>query len=175
MKYLSSSSNSKNNKELYKVDKIITRKIVKRKKFYLIKWEGYSIRYCSWEPISHLYNILDMVEDFESNYPNSIDKKELKHFLDEYKLYQIKKKFIKKKVIKNNKLKSNDPIDIIINLQETDNNPNYEDKQNLYEIPIEEKDKDNESKSKDESSNNSDNKYNNLNNYGKLIHPIIIW
>ena len=75
----------------YNVDKIITRKIKKGKKFYLIKWKGFSLEYCSWEPISHLNKILNIVEIFDKYFHNSIEKEEYKHFLKFYKKYKKKK------------------------------------------------------------------------------------
>ena len=53
----------------YNVDKIITRKIKRGQKFYLIKWKGFPLEYCSWEPISHLTKILNVVEIFDNNFP----------------------------------------------------------------------------------------------------------
>ena len=176
MKYINSNTNNKRNKELYEVDKIITRKIKKGKKFYLIKWEGYSIRYCSWEPLSHLNNILEMVEDFERNYPESIDKIELKHFLREYKSYQMERNFLKKKFSKIKKLKTYDSIKIIINLNELENSNNNkkenEEQNNIIEFPIGNKEKEIETEKQEK---NSENKFYNENNFGKLIQPTIIW
>ena len=83
MKYLKSIKDSKKN--CYDVEYIITRKIKGNKKFYLIKWEGYPLTGCSWEPISHLYNVIDMVKEFEENFPQSINHKVLKEFYSEYK------------------------------------------------------------------------------------------
>ena len=81
MKYLNSKTNLKINKDYYQVEKIITRKTVGKNRMYLIKWEGYPLKDCSWEPVSHLDNISDMLENFNENYPNSIDKKRLKKYL----------------------------------------------------------------------------------------------
>ena len=82
--------------KFYDVDKIITRKIKRGKKLYLIKWKGFSLKYCTWEPISHLTNIKSQVKLFDNNFPNSIDKKEYKAFLSLYKNYK-KEKLMKKK------------------------------------------------------------------------------
>ena len=54
-------------KDYYDVETILGRKIINNKKYYLIKWEGYSNEESTWEPISHLLNVRDMVEDFEKN------------------------------------------------------------------------------------------------------------
>ena len=75
----------------YKVDKIITRKIKKGKKYYLIKWKGFSLEHSTWEPISHLSKILNIVEIFDNNFPDSIEKEEYAKFLKLYKKYKKKK------------------------------------------------------------------------------------
>ena len=54
MKYLNSKTNLKINKDYYQVEKIITRKTVGKNRMYLIKWEGYPLKDCSWEPASHI-------------------------------------------------------------------------------------------------------------------------
>jgi hypothetical protein len=32
---------------------------------YKIKWKGYSLDECTWEPISNLKEVLPLIEDFE--------------------------------------------------------------------------------------------------------------
>ena len=61
--------------DYYEVEKIITRRFKGKNKLYLIKWLGYPITDCTWEPISHLGNINTLVEQFDDNFPNSIDKR----------------------------------------------------------------------------------------------------
>ena len=107
MKY----NNSKRLKnKLYEVEKIITRKIENSNKLYLIKWKGYSLRYCSWEPIPHLENILDMVNDFENNFPFTIDQKALKTFFNLYNKALEKKNVFKEKTFLKRKTKKNSLI-----------------------------------------------------------------
>ena len=65
------SSESRN--EIYEVEKIITRKIYKNKKYYLIKWLCFPINESTWEPKSNLKNLNYMIGKFESQYPSSID------------------------------------------------------------------------------------------------------
>ena len=86
---------------LYDIESIITRKIKGNKKYYLIKWEGYPITDCSWEPLSHLSNLADVVKDFDRNYPSSIDQKALHQFKIEYKKYKNEKRKKKKNYQKN--------------------------------------------------------------------------
>ena len=81
MKYLSTKRNLNTNKDYYEVEKIITRKTFGKNRMYLIKWLGYPLKDCSWEPISNLSSISDMVENFDQNFPNSVDKRQLKKYL----------------------------------------------------------------------------------------------
>ena len=97
MKYIKS-DNSTHHK-LYNIEKIITRKIFKGKKLYLIKWEGYSLNNCTWEPLFHLKTVYDMVIEFEEAYPSSILRKEYKQFLRLYKNYKLQNKFNKNTII----------------------------------------------------------------------------
>jgi len=66
--------------EYFNVERIITRKYKDNKKYYLVKWVGYPLKDCSWEPASNLENIKLMVDNFENNYPNSINKRLLKKY-----------------------------------------------------------------------------------------------
>ena len=49
----------------YIVEKILDSKLEKGKKMYKIKWKGYPVSQCTWEPVAHLSNCIDMVKDFE--------------------------------------------------------------------------------------------------------------
>jgi len=51
----------------YAVEKILDKKEIKGKILYFVKWEGYPDSDNTWEPIEHLLNVIDMVEDFEAN------------------------------------------------------------------------------------------------------------
>ncbi|CAG2219781.1 unnamed protein product [Mytilus edulis] len=43
----------------YRVERLISRKLEKRKELmYMVKWEGYSVYECSWEPEAHLNQVL---------------------------------------------------------------------------------------------------------------------
>jgi hypothetical protein len=119
MKYHEDKGNSNLSKDYFIVDKIIARKLVGKKKLYLIKWKGYPVGDCSWEPISNLVNITNMVEDFDKNFPNSIDKRRLKKYLKVIKqrsnhIIKIKNPFFKKIVFKNEKNTIEDNIIICI-------------------------------------------------------------
>ena len=163
----------------YKVDKIITRKIKKGKKYYLIKWKGFSLEHSTWEPISHLSKILNIVEIFDNNFPDSIEKEEYAKFLKLFKKYKKKKLvnsinsqiIIEKKNISSNK--------IIINLEDM----------NISEIKAEEENKtdeiinaskitiiiDKEKENTIMNNNLEDNNKCNIFGEEKLIKPILIW
>ena len=98
-----------NDKE-YEVEKIITRKYYKNKKYYLIKWLCYPITESTWEPISNIKNLDSMLKEFEHECPYSIDKemydiyctetkkrKSKSHKNKKNKKIQIEKKFLAKK------------------------------------------------------------------------------
>ena len=93
----------KRGNDFYDVEKIITKKCKGNKRYYLIKWVGYPLTECSWEPASNLETISKMVEDFDNNYPNSIDKRQLKMYLRLNKRNRNKKNINRNKVgLKNN-------------------------------------------------------------------------
>ena len=62
----------------YEVEKIKDRRIIGGRKEYLIKWKGYSDNESTWEPLSHLIFILDIVEEFDIQYDNKKIKKNSK-------------------------------------------------------------------------------------------------
>ena len=182
MKSLVSNNNSGN--KSFDVEKIITRRIDGKKCLYLIKWEGYPITACTWEPISHLSNIIDMVNEFEDNFPQSINQKLLKEFYLEYQKYKYKKFLQKKRILKTHKNKKTKNNKIVIPLEDLDfPYPIYEEEEkkeeiskihsnSLYEIN---KNQENESKNIDGNIDILNKDKINEQNVGKLIEPIIIW
>ena len=168
MKFIKSNNTYK--QKFYNVEFIITRRIKGKKKLYLIKWEGYPIRGCSWEPISHLTNIKDMVKEFDDNFPNSINHKYLKEFKLELKKHKQNSKIKKFKKIK----KSPQSNKIIIELDDINSiNKEKEREETKIESDIVIEKLDNENK------NELIKKTNDISNYfkndGKLIKPILIW
>ena len=142
MKYLLSKKRFNNDKDYFDVEKIITRKINGKKKYYLIKWVGYPLKDCSWEPISHLQNISHMIEIFDNNFPASIDKKGLKRYLcainrKESHIIRIKNPFLKSKCFR--KLKKKKESNIIINIDNSRININLENIEKKEEKKEEEK------------------------------------
>ena len=53
----------------YEVEEILDKRINKKgKEEYKIKWEGYSLEESSWEPISNLKNVLNMIKEYNNNH-----------------------------------------------------------------------------------------------------------
>ncbi len=171
--------------DLYNIEYIITRRTEGKKNFYLIKWEGYPIKDCSWEPISHLSNIKDMVQKFDDNFPYSINQKALKEFYIELQKYEHKKYLQKKRILKNIKNKKQKSKKIIIslfefNLDSIDNNEEKEEPIKIEinsTVDINENKENNDTLVKDFSINlDKDNSESfETNNFGKLKKPILIW
>ena len=114
--------------DFYEVETIITKKKLKGKNYYLIKWQGYPVIESTWEPTSNLKNVQYMIRDFESDYPESIDKELFEIFQNNNTSTNIgkscernslnKKKFrgknIKKEQKENFKVKNqNDELDML--------------------------------------------------------------
>ena len=169
--------------DYYEVEKIITRKNNGKNKLYLIKWFGYPITDCSWEPISHLSNINTLVENFDKNFPHSIDKRLLRKYFHSINKgnkvnkprFKNKNKVIPKSIVKN---KINENNHIIINLEDSSivsKDFNEDEKATEVDSIIDRleisKKKDEENKILEEAPTELTEE----NNEPKLIKPIIIW
>ena len=88
----------------YDVEKIINKRRIGRKNYYLVKWLNYPIEDCTWEPLSNLQNVKFLVENFDADYPLSVDEKMFNLF--ERKITSFKKKPKTDKKFLNKKLKS---------------------------------------------------------------------
>ena len=75
--------NFNNSSEMYEVEKIINCKCYRNKKYYLIKWLCYPICQSTWEPKSNLKHLNYMIQEFESEYPYSIDHSMYNIFCEE--------------------------------------------------------------------------------------------
>ena len=74
----------------YQVEAIIDKRLnKKRKPEYKIKWKNYPFEECSWEPLSHLKNIMFMVKEFEQNH---IKEKSTSSSNDDYSSFTKKKR-----------------------------------------------------------------------------------
>jgi hypothetical protein len=88
---------------IYEVEKIINCKFYKNKKFYLIKWLYFPINESTWEPKSNLKNLKNLIYEFESEYPFSIDHDMYNIFCEEI---NKKKRYKNKNKNKKNLLES---------------------------------------------------------------------
>jgi hypothetical protein len=88
---------------LYEVEKIINCKYFKNKKYYLIKWLCYPINQSTWEPKTNLKHLKYLIDEFEDQYPYTIDKSMYNIFCNEVN----NKKKIKNKGKKDKNLNSN--------------------------------------------------------------------
>ena len=52
--------------EEYPVEKIIGKRTIKGKVEYKVKWDGYPMDQCTWEPLRNLENVREMVEEYEN-------------------------------------------------------------------------------------------------------------
>ena len=77
--------------DFYEVEKIITRKYFKNKKYYLIKWLYYPINQSTWETQSNLKHLQYLINDFEAQFPNTIDQNMYNIFCNEIKNKKTRK------------------------------------------------------------------------------------
>ena len=71
--------------DLYEVEKIINCKYFNNKKYYLIKWLFYPINQSTWEPKSNLKHLKYLIDEFEAQYPQTIDQNMYNIFCNEIK------------------------------------------------------------------------------------------
>ena len=66
-------------KEVYfTIEKILDKMKIKDKIFYKIKWKGYPMEECTWEPLENLQYALSLVEQFDKEWTNKSKKKSKK-------------------------------------------------------------------------------------------------
>ena len=100
--------------EYYNIEKIIDRKRVNGKFLYKIKWEGYPMSQCTWEPLKNLENAKSLIEEYDKAHPINIDEEEPTKRKEV--INNNKKKKISEEICKENK--DNDNIDISKNKNE---------------------------------------------------------
>ena len=65
--------------QLYNVEKILDKKKVGGKVLYKVKWEGYDIDQCTWEPLKNLFNVQKFINEYEKKHKqrnqNCLNKK----------------------------------------------------------------------------------------------------
>lgn len=55
----------KKSPKTYEVEDILRETFIYGKVHYLIKWKGYGLRDCTWEPIEHLKNVPDIIHKWK--------------------------------------------------------------------------------------------------------------
>ena len=71
----------------YTVEKLVDMKIEKGKKFFKVKWKGWPMEDCTWEPEVALKNVKNQVKSFEADYIGK-NKKSNKDIIEDDQ-YQI--------------------------------------------------------------------------------------
>ena len=61
---------SETQEDEYEVEAILDKKLVRQKPFYLVKWLGYPLHEATWEPLTHLINTQELVNEFEKAHNN---------------------------------------------------------------------------------------------------------
>ena len=59
--------------EYYNIEKILDRRRINNKFEYKIKWEGYPISQCTWEPMKNLENAKPLIMEYDNLHPINID------------------------------------------------------------------------------------------------------
>jgi hypothetical protein len=99
-------------KYIYDVEKILDKRIIDDKVYYLLKWVDYSDSYNTWEPEEHL-DCQDLVDKYEDEQKASSDQRKQKTYdtSDESSSFSLdvgtSKKHKKKKIRKHKTYKSN--------------------------------------------------------------------
>ena len=57
---------TEDNQEEYEVEKILDKRIIRKKPQYLVKWLGYPLYDATWEPVENLKNCQEKVKEYES-------------------------------------------------------------------------------------------------------------
>ena len=99
--------------EFYNIEKILGRRKQNGIIQYKIKWEGYPISQCTWEPMKNLETAKELVEEYDRTHPITLDKKSGKSEQkkkDKNTTLLTKKRSIKKD---ENKIQENLPNEII--------------------------------------------------------------
>lgn len=64
------------NSDYYEVEKILDCRVWRYKKYYLVKWKGYSEKDNTWEPLCNLKNVYSLVADFHKDKKKPCSKHE---------------------------------------------------------------------------------------------------
>ena len=73
--------------DIYEVEKIIGKRNVNGKIEYKVKWLGYKMTECTWEPEENLVNVRDLIDKFENKKEKNENKLNSNNInLNEYKI-----------------------------------------------------------------------------------------
>ena len=61
----------------YKIEKILSKRKIKGKYQYKIKWEGFPLDKCTWEPVENLECAKDLLDEFNRTHKKKLKKKNL--------------------------------------------------------------------------------------------------
>ena len=81
--------------EEYQVEQIMGKRVRRGRIEYKIKWDGFPVSQCTWEPLSHLENIKEMISNYEKKIKqksNNFNKKERSRSTSPIKSENKKKK-----------------------------------------------------------------------------------
>ena len=106
---------------LYEVENILKRRVIKGKREYLIKWKGYSEKESTWEPLSHLKYIQYMIKEFEENLKKENEEKEKEKEEKEEKEKEEKEEVSEEKEEKKIEEKEKDEQSINKNIENNNN------------------------------------------------------
>ena len=125
----------------YEVEKIVDKRTKNGKEEYKIKWVGYSMSECTWEPLKNLENIKKMIDDYNMklNLKDSLKKSSDNKFLGKKtenpipnynNIKEDKEKDKLKENLLSENLNINNHINNYINLENNNNNENLKDQNN---------------------------------------------
>ncbi|CDW72830.1 m-phase phosphoprotein 8 [Stylonychia lemnae] len=61
-------SDNENDASMFTVEKILDKRKEGRRIFYLVKWEGYAEDQATWEPLSNLQNVKELLKEFDRQF-----------------------------------------------------------------------------------------------------------
>ena len=64
-------------RKYYKIEKILNKRKVRGKYQYKIKWDGFSLDKCTWEPVENLEYAKDILNEFNRTHKKKLKKKNL--------------------------------------------------------------------------------------------------
>ncbi len=119
--------------EFYNIEKILDRRKVHGKYEYKIKWEGYSMNECTWEPMKNLESAKELVDEYNRSHPISngqkTNKKEQKKKDSNSFINKKQKRKEEKEEIKDEKIEKDEKEENGEKIQEESPNEKQEDTQ----------------------------------------------